>query len=152
MMRRSIASLVAVSGIACTLVACSAPPPVLEEARPNGIVDYGPYLVFFGWDSAGISGRGRLIIADFAKRYRRLAAPSSQPVELNGHTDATGSRSYNMKLGLLRAQAVANALVALGIPREALIVRSYGDTRPFVHTAHCVREPQNRRVDFIEHF
>jgi outer membrane protein OmpA-like peptidoglycan-associated protein len=36
-----------------------------------------------------------------------------------------------------------------GVPREAIVVTAYGETRPLVPTADGVREPQNRRVEIV---
>jgi outer membrane protein OmpA-like peptidoglycan-associated protein len=62
-----------------------------------------------------------------------------------GHTDLVGSNAYNQSLGLARAQAVVNFLVAQGIDRsrlEALV--SFGETQPLVVTEG--RERANRRT------
>ena len=38
-----------------------------------------------------------------------------------GHTDAVGSTASNYRLGLRRAQAVRNYLVARGVPHRSII-------------------------------
>ena len=70
-------------------------------------------------------------------------------IEVGGHTDTSGTAAYNQALSVRRAQAVSNELVRLGVPREAITVQGYGETRPLVPTADGVREPQNRRVEII---
>ncbi|MFZ1469632.1 MAG: OmpA family protein [Paracoccaceae bacterium] len=62
-----------------------------------------------------------------------------------GHTDLVGSQAYNYALGLRRAKAVVNYLVAKGVSRsrlEALV--SYGKTRPLIQTNAA--EERNRRT------
>lgn len=62
-----------------------------------------------------------------------------------GHTDLVGSNSYNYRLGLRRARAAVNFLVAQGIDRgrlDALV--SLGETQPLVATPN--RELRNRRT------
>lgn len=62
-----------------------------------------------------------------------------------GHTDKVGSNAYNRRLGLRRAQAAVNFLVAQGVPREKVdAVVSHGETRPLVLTESRNRE--NRRT------
>ncbi len=62
-----------------------------------------------------------------------------------GHTDLVGSAAYNKRLGLSRANAAVNFLVAQGISRSRLeAVASFGETRPVINTAGQSRE--NRRT------
>jgi outer membrane protein OmpA-like peptidoglycan-associated protein len=70
-------------------------------------------------------------------------------IEVDGHADRSGSPTYNQGLSMRRAQAVAGELVRLGVPRTAIDIKAFGDTRPLVPTAAGVREPQNRRVEII---
>lgn len=62
-----------------------------------------------------------------------------------GHTDLVGSRAYNQRLGLARAQAVVAFLASQGIDRNRLeAVASFGETQPLVATED--RERRNRRT------
>ncbi|WP_335306728.1 OmpA family protein [Sphingomonas adhaesiva] len=63
-----------------------------------------------------------------------------------GHADRSGSAGFNQRLSQRRAEAVAAALVAEGMPRSAVSVRAVGERDPAVPTADGVREPANRRV------
>jgi OOP family OmpA-OmpF porin len=114
------------------------PPPAAEAART--------YLVFFDWDRADLTDRARQIIADAAQATTRVQVTR---IEVSGHTDRSGSPSYNQGLSVRRAQNVANELVRLGVPRQAISVQGYGESRPLVPTAAGVREPQNRRVEIV---
>jgi peptidoglycan-associated lipoprotein len=51
-----------------------------------------------------------------------------------GHTDLVGSQGYNYNLGLRRAKAVVNYLVAKGSRSRLEAVVSYGKTRPLIQT------------------
>ena len=66
-----------------------------------------------------------------------------------GHADTSGTQRYNQDLSRRRAQAVASELVRLGVPREAITVQAFGESRPLVPTGDGVREPQNRRVEIV---
>ena len=62
-----------------------------------------------------------------------------------GHTDKVGSNAYNKSLGLRRANAVVNYLVAQGISRGRLeAVVSFGESQPLIVTQG--RERRNRRT------
>jgi len=104
------------------------------------------YLVFFDWDRADLTTRARQIIGEAAQASTRVATTR---IEVDGHADKSGTPSYNQGLSNRRAQAVAGELVRLGVPRTAIDIKAFGDTRPLVPTAAGVREPQNRRVEII---
>jgi OOP family OmpA-OmpF porin len=114
------------------------PPPGREAART--------YLVFFDWDRADLTDRARQVIAEAAQATSRVQVTR---IEVAGHTDTSGTPAYNQGLSVRRAQTVANELVRLGVPRDAITVRGYGETQPLVPTGNGVREPQNRRVEII---
>jgi outer membrane protein OmpA-like peptidoglycan-associated protein len=62
-----------------------------------------------------------------------------------GHTDLVGSKSYNRRLGLRRAQAAVLYLTSQGISRSRLeAVSSFGETQPLIVTD--AMERQNRRT------
>jgi OOP family OmpA-OmpF porin len=67
-------------------------------------------------------------------------------VVLEGHTDSRGSESYNQKLGLDRAEAVKNELVAQGIPVDTASTISFGETRPLFTEKEDWAYSANRRV------
>ncbi len=67
-------------------------------------------------------------------------------IEIQGHTDNIGSATYNMKLSLKRAQAVANYLIAHGISANRLTVKGYGFTRPVAPNDTPEGRALNRRV------
>ncbi len=69
-------------------------------------------------------------------------------VKLEGNCDEWGSDEYNFALGLKRAKAVKDALVAEGIDASRISMVSYGESNPVCtdHTRECWAK--NRRVDF----
>jgi outer membrane protein OmpA-like peptidoglycan-associated protein len=104
------------------------------------------FLVFFDWNRADLTQRARQIIGEAAQ------ARSTQQVtriEVNGHTDTSGSARYNQGLSERRAAAVAAELVRLGVPRGEIVTRGFGQNQLLVPTADNVREPQNRRVEIV---
>ena len=104
------------------------------------------YLVFFDWDRAELGDRSRQIIAEAAAASTKVA---STRIEVAGHADRSGTASYNQNLSRRRADAVAAELVRQGVPKGAISITSFGDTKPLVPTEPGVREPQNRRVEIV---
>jgi outer membrane protein OmpA-like peptidoglycan-associated protein len=104
--------------------------------------------VFFDWDRADLTDRARQIIAEAATASTHIQYTR---IEVQGNADRSGTPAYNQRLSLRRAQTVAAELVRHGVPRTAIDIQAFGDTRPLVPTAAGVREPQNRRVAIILH-
>jgi outer membrane protein OmpA-like peptidoglycan-associated protein len=70
-------------------------------------------------------------------------------LEVSGYTDLSGSASYNERLSERRANAVADALARLGVPRSEMAVSGRGTDSPRIPAAPGVREPQDRRVEIV---
>ncbi len=68
-------------------------------------------------------------------------------IEIAGHTDSAGAAEYNRKLSQRRARAVADYLFRKGIPRERLVARGYGESRPIASNATPEGMRKNRRIE-----
>ncbi len=126
-------------------VAPPAPPPAPVVPQPVQ-APARTYLVFFDWDRADLTDRARQIITEAAQASTHVQYTR---IEVQGNADRSGTPAYNQRLSLRRAQTVAAELVRDGVPRTAIDIQAFGDTRPLVPTAPGVREPQNRRVAII---
>jgi outer membrane protein OmpA-like peptidoglycan-associated protein len=122
------------------------PPPPMPAAAPAPPPPAAPrvFIVFFDWDKDTITPEGRQIIAQAADAYR-TGAPVQ--IQVTGYTDRSGSPAYNQRLSERRANNVARAMVALGVPQTQMLVSGRGENDNRVPTADGVREPQNRRVE-----
>ncbi len=67
-------------------------------------------------------------------------------IEVVGYADSAGPAELNEQLSQRRAEAVADALAAEGLPREAITVRWLGEDQLPVQTGDDMHEPENRRV------
>ena len=68
-------------------------------------------------------------------------------VEIEGHTDSTGNKSYNEQLGLARAEAVKRYLYEKHqVPLHKINVISYGEDKPVAPNNTRDGRAQNRRV------
>lgn len=98
--------------------------------------------VTFDFDSARLTHETRDTLRRQAHWIRQF--PEAR-FRVYGHTDLVGSPSYNHRLGMQRARAVVDALVAHGVARSRLeAVVSYGERQPLVVTEG--RERRNRRT------
>ena len=52
--------------------------------------------------------------------------------EIDGHTDAKGSPTYNLELSKRRAEAVVQYLVSTGLDEKTLMAKGFGKTKPRV--------------------
>lgn len=70
-------------------------------------------------------------------------------MRVEGHTDSSGSAQVNLRLSRERAQAVADALVSLGLDRGRLEVAGFGSERPIAPNVNARGRELNRRVEFL---
>jgi outer membrane protein OmpA-like peptidoglycan-associated protein len=133
--------------VASLSVRFGAPPPIAAPAPPAPpMVARKVFLVFFDWDRDTITPDGMHIIHSAADAFRS-GAPVT--IQVTGYADRSGSPGYNQRLSERRANNVANAMVHLGVPRQAMVVGGRGENDNRVPTADGVREPQNRRVEIV---
>lgn len=115
-----------------------APAPAMEAPKP--------FIVYFGFDSATLSGAGMRVIDDAVATAQRMGIVD---FSVTGHADRSGPESYNLALSLRRANAVRDALIARGVKASGISVAGRGEAENAVPTADGVREPANRRVEII---
>ncbi|MDI3322615.1 OmpA family protein [Pinibacter soli] len=70
-------------------------------------------------------------------------------IEVQGHTDSTGTKAYNQTLSVNRAIAVANYLLDHNINSSRVTTKGYGPDVPKYPNATPEGRTQNRRVEFI---
>jgi len=78
-----------------------------------------------------------LVLNEYEKTY----------LDVLGHTDSTGSESYNMDLSIRRASSVATYLTSRKVLGDRLIVRGMGETQPIASNATAEGRALNRRVE-----
>ena len=115
------------------------------RARPTdrgALVTLGDVLFEFNRADIKTTGHGELQkLAEFLKKH-----PDRQ-VLIEGHTDDIGSNSYNENLSRRRAEAVANALAALGVPSPRVTAVGYGESYPVASNSTDTNRALNRRVE-----
>ena len=103
-----------------------------------------PGNITFAHDDATIS-------SSFYNSLNQLAQTMIQydqtTIVVAGHTDSTGTASYNQALSQRRAAAVSNYLVSRGVPAHRIRTVGYGQTQPIASHANESGRSQNRRVE-----
>jgi len=104
--------------------------------------------VKFGFDEDTLSPEGKAALDEVAGQL--VAANESVYVEIQGHTDATGTDDYNLELGYERAQAVLRYLnMRHGVPLHRMSAISHGETAPVADNSSRDGRVQNRRVVLV---
>jgi outer membrane protein OmpA-like peptidoglycan-associated protein len=102
--------------------------------------------IMFDLDSADIKpGSARTLdeIAEF------LIDQDVDRLKIEGHTDALGSENYNESLSYERADAVRDALVARGVPRNRISMAGYGEDYPVASNDSASGRQLNLRVEIV---
>jgi outer membrane protein OmpA-like peptidoglycan-associated protein len=100
--------------------------------------------ILFPYNSDQIQAAGQSNLRQLAQSLQKY--PGTE-VLIVGHTDATGSDSYNMGLSLRRASSARNYLVAQGIPANVIRVEGRGETEPVADNTTAAGQARNRRVE-----
>jgi outer membrane protein OmpA-like peptidoglycan-associated protein len=100
-------------------------------------------MVNFELDSDRLSESAKAHLLEFS---RALSDPrlANARFSIEGHTDATGSESYNQHLSERRAEAVVRFLHEQGIDPSRFVVTGYGQSNPRTEDPY---DPVNRRVE-----
>ncbi|PWE18605.1 hypothetical protein DDZ18_03095 [Marinicauda salina] len=100
--------------------------------------------VYFAWDRSDLNDQARDALDQASSEAAQCGLDRAL---IAGHTDRSGSDSYNRGLSQDRADAVASYLIGAGFSRDLIETRAFGETRPAQPTPDGVREPLNRRVE-----
>ena len=80
---------------------------------------------------------------------RILNAYPQANVQITGHTDSTGSASYNQVVSERRAMSVADELVKKGVDASRILIDGQGEHSPIASNSTKEGREQNRRVEII---
>lgn len=129
----------------------------LRRAEEAGVLARGQVVfeqaftddaVRFNLESSELSPESRANLDQLAARIKQLNRPVF--VEIQGHTDSTGSTRFNENLGFDRAEAVRRYLSREhGIPLARMSTISYGESMPAADNSTRAGRAQNRRVVIV---
>ena len=101
-------------------------------------------VVYFEYDKFNLTSKSIQALKGVSQLMNRN---SKMTLSIEGHADERGTREYNLALGQRRAESVANYLIANGIKRNRLIIKSYGEERPLSLGSNESAWSKNRRVE-----
>jgi outer membrane protein OmpA-like peptidoglycan-associated protein len=102
--------------------------------------------VLFGTDRAELTPDG---MATVRKLAEVMMQNPDRSVLVEGFTDSTGGTAHNKELSERRAQSVAQALTGLGVPRQRVDMRGYGEAYPVAGNDTAANRQRNRRVEIV---
>ncbi len=102
--------------------------------------------LFFELNSANIAKESEPALEDL---YQFLTKNPDVNIHIIGHTDNTGSLSYNMILSENRAKAVYEAIVSRGIDTSRVTFEGKGPNEPVTTNETEEGRAENRRVEFV---
>lgn len=100
--------------------------------------------VKFPVNRAKLSPEAQTRLLDFVQKLK--GDNKNVYLEIQGHTDDTGSQPINMKLGEARAEAVRLFMNQQGVALNRMATISYGDGAPVASNKTRDGRAQNRRV------
>lgn len=129
----------------------------LKRAQEAGVLAKGKVVfeqtfaedrVKFKLDSAELSAEAKTALDEFATRIKALT--EQYFIEIQGHTDDTGSEAHNEDLGQRRAESVRRYLSRdHKLPLNRMSTISYGDTLPLESNKTRAGRSANRRVVLV---
>jgi len=102
--------------------------------------------VLFATDRAELNANG---MATVRKLAEVMMQNPDRTVMVEGFTDSTGTAAHNKDLSERRAASVAQALASLGVPRERIGMRGYGEAFPVASNDTASNRQLNRRVEIV---
>jgi outer membrane protein OmpA-like peptidoglycan-associated protein len=121
-------------------------PGARVERVGEGIVVTFDSGLLFGYDSDAIQGSARDNLSNLAESLRKY---QDTDVLIVGHTDATGSDTYNQGLSERRAASAANFLASNGVTRARVRTAGRGEAEPIEANETAEGRAQNRRVEIV---
>jgi outer membrane protein OmpA-like peptidoglycan-associated protein len=128
----------------------------LERAEAAGKLAEGKFLysvvlsddsVKFPLNGSGLSPEAKQRLTEFVEKLK--TDNKNVYLEIQGHTDSTGSERGNMRLGEERAEAVRLFMNQQGVPLNRMATISYGEDQPVAPNTNRTGRAQNRRVVVI---
>jgi len=118
--------------------AAPVPPPV-AASKVTFAAD-----AFFDFDKYVLKPEGRAKLDDLVSKIKDV---NLEVIIAVGHTDWIGTKEYNQKLSVRRAEAVKAYLVSKGIEKNRIYTEGKGKTQPVADNRTAEGRAKNRRVE-----
>jgi len=105
--------------------------------------------VHFAFDKYKLNDDMREVAtSNYGKIDETIQSYNELKIKLEGNCDEWGSDEYNYALGLKRAKATKDALVADGVNKDSIVMVSFGESNPVCTQKNTACWKMNRRVDY----
>lgn len=101
-------------------------------------------IVYFNFASRDITIQSETLIREIIAQFN---LQGKNMIVITGHTDHVGSRKYNQRLSLQRAESVRQKLILFGINEDQIIADGKGEEEPLVPNDTDENRAINRRVE-----
>lgn len=112
----------------------------------EGIVIEFNNKILFGFDQSNLTAEAQ---KNLDKLEVILQKYPDTDIEVQGHTDSKGTKSYNMDLSKRRATMVSNYLANNGVASARLTTKGFGESVPKYDNETDDGQAQNRRGEFL---
>ena len=117
-------------------------PPAVAASKVTFAAD-----AFFDFDKYVLKPEGRAKLDDLVSKIKDV---NLEVIIAVGHTDWIGTKEYNQKLSVRRAEAVKAYLVSKGIEKNRIYTEGKGKTQPVADNRTAEGRAKNRRVELVE--
>ena len=126
------------TGVAVGIDGC----PIVAEIKAEMVLEG----VSFARNSADLTAASFEVLD---KVIESMKAYPNVSVEIQGHTDSTGSAAYNLDISSRRATSVMNYMTGKGIASDRLSAVGYGEDLPIADNMEAKGRATNRRVELV---
>lgn len=126
-------------------VEAKAPPPPPPPATPVYETVTLKAGALFDVNKSTLKPAGMAELDDLAGKISGTARVSD--IKIVGHTDSTGTESYNQQLSVRRATTVRDYLASKGVDANLMSVSGMGESAPIADNTTSAGRAQNRRVE-----
>lgn len=100
--------------------------------------------VYFATNKSKVAGESEISLLKLISIFQKYPKTN---IIVEGHTDSTGSDTYNMNLSKERAQAVTDYLTSNGIDSSRIETNWFGEEQPKFDNSTSEGRSKNRRVE-----
>jgi len=102
--------------------------------------------VQFATGKAEILPESFSLLDDVAKVF--VENEQIEVVQVEGHTDSTGTAAINRTLSQQRAESVVKYLAGKGVAKKRMVAKGFGPDKPIADNGDDAGREKNRRVEF----
>ena len=105
------------------------------------------YGINFDIDKANLKPGAEKVVIEIVKLMK---SNPQLKIEIQGHTDNTGSTAHNLSLSKQRAETVQKFLMLYGIHSSRIVPKGFGSSKPIAANDTQKDRAKNRRVELVK--